>query len=182
MHGQPEFKNLKPYMPKGLDMKQLGHFMNQTFSGRLDVERIGRLRDTWKGKLVLKGVATEEDAEKAIQLGLDGIIISNHGGRQLDAGPSTIKSLEWIGKDFNGKIKIMMDSGIRTGPDIARTLVSGAEFTFMARSFMYAVAALGEKGGEHIIGLLKTQLQQVMEQIGCENIGDLPRHLVKRGQ
>ena len=181
-HGQPEFKNLKPYMPKGLDMKQLGHFMNQTFSGRLDVERIGRLRDTWKGKLVLKGVATEEDAEKAIQLGLDGIIISNHGGRQLDAGPSSIKSLEWIGKDFNGKIKIMMDSGIRTGPDIARTLASGAEFTFMARSFMYAVAALGEKGGEHIIGLLKTQLQQVMEQIGCENIGDLPQHLVKRGQ
>jgi L-lactate dehydrogenase (cytochrome) len=180
MHGKPEFKNLTPYMPKGLDMKQLGSFMNQTFSGRLDEERIARLRARWKGKLVLKGVATEEDTAMSIKLGLDGIIISNHGGRQLDAGPSTIKSLEWIKKSYQGKIKIMMDSGLRTGPDIARTIAAGAEFTFMARSFMYAVAALGEKGGEHIIGLLKTQLQQVMEQIGCESIGDLHRHLVKQ--
>lgn len=182
IHGQPEFKNLTPYMPKGLDMKQLGLFMNQTFSGRLNQEKIGRMRDRWKGKLVLKGVATESDTEMCIKLGLDGIIVSNHGGRQLDAGPSTIKSLEWIKKSYQGKIKIMMDSGLRTGPDIARTIASGAEFTFMARSFMYSVAALGAKGGEHMIGLLKTQLKQVMEQIGCENIGDLHQHLVKQGK
>src|SRR6266516_4388802 len=111
----------------------------------------------WKGKLVLKGVASEEDTEMAIKLGLDGIIVSNHGGRQLDAGQSSIKSLEPIVKKYKGRIKIMMDSGIRSGPDIARSLASGAEFTFMGRTFMYGVAALGDKGGDNIIAILKTQ-------------------------
>jgi L-lactate dehydrogenase (cytochrome) len=178
-HGQPEFATMKQYMPKGLDLKQLGLFMNQTFSGRLNEERIARLRDQWKGKLVLKGVATEADTAMAIKLGLDGIIVSNHGGRQLDAGPSTIKSLESIVPAYQGKIKIMMDSGLRSGPDIARTLAAGAEFTFLGRSFMYSVAALGNKGGHHIISLLKIQLQQVMEQIGCEFIKDFPKFLVE---
>ena len=157
-HGTPNFATMKPYMPKGLDMKKLGEFMNKTFSGRLNEEKIAPIRDKWKGKIVLKGVATEEDTEMAIKLGLDGIIVSNHGGRQLDAGQSTIKSLEPIVKKYKGKIKIIMDSGIRTGPDIARTLASGAEFTFLGRSFMYSVAALGNEGGNHIISILKTQL------------------------
>ena len=179
-HGIPGFATLKPYMPKQLDMKQLGLFMNQTFSGRLNAEKIAPIRDQWKGKIVLKGVATEEDTEMAIKLGLDGIIVSNHGGRQLDAGQSAIKSLEPIVKNYKGKIKIMMDSGIRSGPDIARTLASGAEFTFLGRSFMYSVAALGAKGGNHIISILKLQLQQVMDQIGCERIGDFRKHILKR--
>lgn len=178
--GQPGFANLKPYMPKGLDLKQLGAFMNQTFSGRLNEDRIARIRDRWKGKLVLKGVASVEDTALAIQLGLDGIILSNHGGRQLDAGPSSIKTLETIAPQFQRKIKIMLDSGLRTGPDVARTMAAGAEFTFMARSFMYSVAALGDKGGNHIISLLKIQLQQVMEQIGCEAVGDLPKYITSK--
>jgi len=133
----------------------------------------------WKGKLVLKGVANEADAEKAVRLGLDGIIVSNHGGRQLDAGESTIRPLVRIAKEYGDQIKVMMDSGIRSGPDIARTMASGAEFTFLGRSFMYGVAALGAKGGDHTISLLKMELQQVMEQICCENIGDFPNHLIK---
>jgi len=178
-NGIPGFATMKPYMPKDLNMKQLGQFMNRTFSGRLNEEKIAVIRDKWKGKIVLKGVASEEDAELAVKLGLDGIIVSNHGGRQLDAGQSTIKSLEPIVKNYNGKIKIMMDSGLRSGPDIARTLASGAEFTFLGRSFMYSVAALGNEGGNHIIALLKTQLKQVMEQVCCEKVGDLPVHLIK---
>lgn len=177
-YGQPNFETLKPYMPKNLDLKQLGHFMDQTFSGRLNEERIKPIRDMWKGKLVLKGVASEADVEKAIQLGLDGVIVSNHGGRQLDAGESTIKPLGRIAKKFGDQIEVMMDSGIRSGPDIARTLASGAKFTFMGRSFMYGVAALGNQGGNHTISLLKTQLQQVMEQICCENVQDFPNHLI----
>ena len=177
-HGTPNFATMKPYMPKGLDMKKLGEFMNKTFSGRLNEEKIAPIRDKWKGKIVLKGVATEEDTEMAIKLGLDGIIVSNHGGRQLDAGQSTIKSLEPIVKKYKGKIKIIMDSGIRTGPDIARTLASGAEFTFLGRSFMYSVAALGNEGGNHIISILKTQLQQVMEQISCGHVTDFKNHLI----
>jgi len=180
VHGQPSFETLKPYMPKNLDLKQLGNFMNQTFSGRLNEGKIKPIRDMWKGKLVLKGVANEADAEVAVRLGLDGIIVSNHGGRQLDAGESTIKPLVRIAKEYGDQIKVMMDSGLRSGPDIARTLASGAEFTFMGRSFMYGVAALGSQGGNHTISLLKTELQQVMEQICCENVQDFPKHLITK--
>ena len=178
-YGQPSFATLKPYMPKGLDLKQLGKFMDQTFSGRLNEEKIKPIRDMWKGKLVLKGVASEYDTEEAIRLGLDGIIVSNHGGRQLDAGQSTIKPLSTIAEKYGNKITVMMDSGIRTGPDVARAMASGAEFTFMGRSFMYGVSALGKNGGNHTISLLKTELQQIMEQLCCEKTSDFPNHLIK---
>ena len=176
-HGQPNFQTLKPYMDKNLTLKGLGGFMDQMFSGRLDDDKIAQIRDKWKGKIVLKGVASEADTEKAISLGLDGIIVSNHGGRQLDAGESTIKPLARIAPKYGHQIKVMMDSGMRSGPDIARCIASGAEFTFMGRSFMYGVSALGQSGGEHTIGLLKTQLQQVMDQICCERVEDLPGFL-----
>lgn len=176
--GQPEFKTLLPYIPKGLSLKHLGQFMNRTFSGRMNEERVKAIRDQWKGKLVLKGVASEEDTEAAIRMGVDGIIVSNHGGRQLNSGQSTIKPLQSISEKYKGQIKIMMDSGIRTGPDIASTLASGAEFAFLGRSFMYGVGALGKQGGNHTIELLKMELQQVMEQVCCERVSDLPNHLV----
>ncbi|HCZ36204.1 MAG TPA: alpha-hydroxy-acid oxidizing enzyme [Cytophagales bacterium] len=177
LHGTPEFATLKKYIPKGLNMKGLGQFMDKTFSGRLNKEKISAIRDQWKGKLVLKGVASEADAEMAVQLGLDGIIVSNHGGRQIDAGESGIHSLIPIERKYKHKIKIMMDSGIRSGPDVARALASGAEFTFLGRSFMYGVAALGEAGGDHTIAILKTQLQQVMNQVGCESANELVNYL-----
>ena len=119
-------------------------------------------------------MSTEADTERAISLGLDGVIVSNHGGRQLDAGQSTIKPLTRIAEKYGEQITVMMDSGIRSGPDIARTLSSGARFTFMGRSFMYGVSALGNAGGDHTISMLKTQLKQVMEQIGCRDINSLP--------
>jgi L-lactate dehydrogenase (cytochrome) len=178
-HGIPSFEVLKPYIPKGLDLKQLGKFMDQTFSGRLNEEKIKPIRDMWKGKLVLKGVASEYDAEEAIRLGLDGIIVSNHGGRQLDAGQSSIKPLTTIAEKYGDQIEVMMDSGVRSGPDVARAMASGAKFTFMGRSFMYGVSALGKRGGDHTISLLKTELQQVMEQLCCEKTSDFPNHLIK---
>ena len=179
INGQPNFEVLKPYMPKNLNLKQLGKFMNATFEGRLNKEKVMRLRDLWKGKLVIKGVESEADVETAIQLGLDGIIISNHGGRQVDIGQATITSLQNIVPKYKDKINIMMDSGIRGGADIGRALSSGADFTFLGRSFMYGVSALGKKGGDHTISILKAQLTQVMEQMCCENPYQLRENLIK---
>lgn len=176
-HGVPTFETLRPYTPEGLNLKQLGKFMDKTFSGRLNAERIKPIRDKWKGKLVLKGVATEEDTEEAIRLGFDGIIVSNHGGRQLDAGESTIAPLRRIAEKYKDQITIMMDSGMRSGPDMARALACGAEFTFMGRSFMYGAAALGTRGGDHTMTILKVQMQQIMDQLCCEKIEDLHKHL-----
>lgn len=174
-HGRPNFASLQPYMPGKLDLKALGGFMNRMFDGRLTEERIAQLRDRWKGKLVLKGVASLEDTEMAIKLGLDGVIVSNHGGRQLDAGESTIKPMAQIARAFGNQITVMMDSGIRSGVDVARTLSQGAAFTFLGRTFMYGVGALGKRGGDHTMHLLKTQLKQVMEQMSLENTKDLGR-------
>lgn len=179
MHGQPDFETMKKYMPEGMNLKHLGLFMDKTFNGRLSEDRVKAIRDKWKGNLVIKGIANTEDAQKAVDWGLDGIIVSNHGGRQLDAGESSIKPTIEIAKQFKNQIKIMMDSGIRTGPDIARALAASAEFTFLGRSFMYGVGALGEQGGDHTIQILKRQLQQVMEQCCCETPLDFPKYLAK---
>ncbi len=178
IHGQPAFKTMEKYMPKGLNLKKLGEFMDATFSGRLNEDRIASIRDQWKGKLVIKGVVNEIDAQKAINLGVDGLIVSNHGGRQLDAGQSSIVPMTHLAKKYKDEIKIMVDSGLRGGPDIARAMANGAEFTFMGRSFMYGVGALGKEGGNHTISLMKREFQQVMEQLCCENVVDLPKHLI----
>lgn len=178
IHGQPSFATLKPYMPKNLNLKRLGQFMDQTFEGRLTEEKIAPIRDMWKGKLIIKGIVNEKDAEKAIALGVDGIIVSNHGGRQLDAGQSSIRPMIHLAAKYGDRLTVMMDGGIRSGPDVARAMASGARFTFMGRPFMYGVGALGSKGGDHTIAMLKMQLQQVMEQLCCENVTDLPEHLI----
>ncbi|MEO0796120.1 MAG: alpha-hydroxy acid oxidase [Verrucomicrobiota bacterium] len=181
--GIPEFKTIKPYIPKGAqyDLKHLGAFMDNTFSGRLTGEKIKAIRDIWKGNLVIKGIVNPEDTEKAIRLGVDGIIVSNHGGRQLDAGESTIKPLTALSKDFGGQIKIMMDGGMHSGSDIAVSIASGADFCFLGRAPMYGVGALGSQGGDQVFSILKRQLQQVMEQLGCRSITHLPEHLLPVG-
>ncbi len=176
--GKPHFATMQKYMPRGLNMKKLGEYMNSTFAGRLDEAKIKTIRERWKGKLVIKGVATEEDMDASLKLGLDGVIISNHGGRQIDAGESTIHSLSSIVSKYRGKTKLMIDSGLRSGPDIARALASGADFTFLGRTFMYSVAALGKAGGQHAMAMLKVQLRQVMEQVCCHTTDKLSEHLV----
>ena len=178
IHGKPTFKTMMPYIPRGLNLQKLGEFMDITFSGRLNEERIASIRSKWKGTLIIKGIVGEQDAEKAIRLGADGLIISNHGGRQLDAGQSSIVSMTDLAKKYKNKIKIMVDSGLQSGPDIARAMASGAEFTFMGRSFMYGVGALGNEGGNHTISLIKKELLQVMEQLCCEKTSDFKNHLI----
>jgi len=179
INGQPSFETLKPYMPKNLNLNELATFMDATFSGRLDEDKIKRIRDLWKGKLVLKGAESIDDVEIAYRLGLDGVIISNHGGRQVDVGQATIDSLKSIAPIYKNKLKIMMDSGIRGGADVARVMAHGADFTFMGRTFMYGVSALGKQGGNHTISMLKAQLNQVMEQLSCADVHDLKDKLVK---
>ena len=175
--GAPEFQTMKQYIPKGLNMKHLGMFMNKTFSGRLTEDKIKAIRERWKGKIVIKGIVNPEDCGKAIRLGINGIIVSNHGGRQLDSGESTIVPLSKLVEKYKDQITIMMDSGIQSGPDIAAALATGAAFTFMGRTPMYGVGALGANGGDHTLTMLKQQLQQVMEQIACEKVQDFPNHL-----
>ena len=173
LNGKPNFETLKTYMRGKMNLRQLGKFMNDTFDGRLDEEKIKPIRDIWKGKIVLKGIASEIDIEKSISLGVDGIIVSNHGGRQLDAGSSTINSMISLVKKYEKRTTIMIDSGLRSGVDVARVMASGAKFCFLGRTFMYGVGALGNNGALHTFEMLKKQLNQVMIQIGCEKTSEL---------
>ena len=159
-------------------MKDFPAFWRKTFDGRLTESRVRSIREKWDGRIVIKGIVEPEEMEKAVKIGVDGVIISNHGGRQIDLGQSAIRSLQSLVAEFHDRILIMMDSGIRTGGDVAAAIASGAQFCFLGRTPMFSLAALGEAGGEHVVELLKYSLQQVMEQIGCERISDLPEHLV----
>lgn len=180
-HGIPSFATLKPYMEKGMDMSQLGQFMNRTFTGKVDIEKVQAIRDIWKGPLVLKGIATDEDMQAAIQIGADGVIVSNHGGRQIDAGESSINSLIKLAAnpEYKSKLKIMLDGGIRSGVDLARAHAVGSEFNFMGRPFMYGVGALGNEGGEHTINMFKTHLYQIMQQLTIERPDQFKDRLIK---
>ncbi|MFZ4260925.1 alpha-hydroxy acid oxidase [Sphingobacterium sp. HJSM2_6] len=179
-HGIPSFATLKPYMEKGLDLSQLGQFMNRTFTGKVNIEKVQAIRDIWKGPLVLKGIATDEDMQAAIAIGVDGVIVSNHGGRQIDAGESSIHSLIRLASNpaYKSKLKIMLDGGIRSGVDLARAHAVGSDFNFMGRPFMYGVGALGDEGGDHTINMFKAQLYQVMQQLTLENIQQFPGRLI----
>mgnify|MGYP000751878850 FL=1 len=177
--GKPEMQTLKPYMPKGMPTDQLAAFMNKTVMGRVDIEGLKPIRDFWQGPLVIKGLINQEDVAAAISLGADAVVMSNHGARQLDVGESPVAPLQKAASKYAKDIKIFMDSGLRSGSNIASALASGADFTFLGRPFVYGVGALGKKGGVHTINCLKTQLEQVMNQLGCAEIKDLPQFLVK---
>ncbi|MCL1077940.1 alpha-hydroxy-acid oxidizing protein [Parashewanella spongiae] len=176
--GKPEMQTLKPYMPKNLPADQLASFMNKTVMGRVDFEALKPLREQWNGPLVLKGLTHVDDVAAAVELGADGVVISNHGGRQLDIGVAPISVLPEISKKHASNIKIFMDSGLRNGPDIATALASGADLTFLGRPFLYGLGALGEKGAYHLINSLEQQLQQVMTQLRCATSDDLASRLV----
>ncbi|GAC16896.1 alpha-hydroxy acid oxidase [Aliiglaciecola lipolytica] len=177
--GEPQMQTLKPYMPKNMPVDQLAEFMNSTVMGRVDIEGLKPIRDQWQGPLVVKGLVSEADVQLAIELGADAVVLSNHGARQLDAGESPVQTIEQIAAKYGDKIKIFMDSGIRSGSHIACALAKGADFTFLGRSFVYGVGALGEKGGYHTINMLKKQLEQTMNQLRCASVKDLPDYLVR---
>src|SRR5690606_2572674 len=142
---------------KNINMNLLGKFIDATVTGLVDIGKLCVIIVKWKCMLAVIGVVCVQDAELCANIGVDGIIISNHGGRQIDAGESTINSLQRLSDNFKNKYKIMIDSGLRSGPDIGRALACGADFTFMGRPFMYGVAALGRRGGEHTIAMFKAQ-------------------------
>ena len=143
-----------------------------------DRAKIAPIREKWQGNLVVKGIVNPEDAEIAIKHGLDGMIVSNHGGRQLDRGQSTIVPMYKLVPEFSSKLTVMIDGGMYSGADVAACLACGADFAFMGRTPMFGVCALGQYGGHHTFEMLKKQLQQVMEQVGCAKAADLPKHLI----
>ncbi|WP_444897002.1 alpha-hydroxy acid oxidase [Microbulbifer sp. SSSA005] len=171
-YGLPKFKNLEPYIDTDNKKLELTEFMNTTTMGPLDFGSIKRIRDLWPHKLIIKGIMSEPDLQQAIKLGADGVILSNHGARQLDLGEATLPLLRRF-SSYQDRISLAIDSGIRSGVDIASACGLGANFCFLGRFFMYSVCALGNEGANHAIYLLKAQMMQVMQQVGANTLKDL---------
>ena len=170
--GIPKLKMIEPH-PEFKEMMSVGGFMDNYVGGNLTWDYVQILRDYWKGPVVLKGILHEKDAIKAAELGFDGIVVSNHGGRQLDAAVSSIEVLPKIVNAVSGRIKVLFDSGIRTGLDIIRAIALGADFVLIGRPFVYGVCALQEFGGHHVYQILKEEMENNMRQLGVQNLSGI---------
>ena len=182
--GVPEFVNLKPYLTDGQShnvnksIRASTKFISGRLGGHVTAERFALIRELWPGKLLAKGVLDPGDAKGYLALGADGLVVSNHGGRQLDAAPSAVAVLPSIRAAVGPDVPLIVDSGVRCGLDIARMLDLGADFVLMGRPFLYALAALDRQGGEHVMKILKAELEAAMGQIGCPTLKELPSFLV----
>jgi L-lactate dehydrogenase (cytochrome) len=166
-HGQPRFGNLRPYTRDPADVDKVAEFVRREMGGAFTWDEVARYRDRWKRPLVVKGVLHPGDAEKCVALGVDGIVVSNHGGRQVEALPASIDVMPAIARAVGGRAAVMLDSGVRSGLDVMRALALGAEMTFAGKAFLWGLGALGAEGPSHVIDLFIDELTSVLGQVGA---------------
>lgn len=177
--GLPEFANLVPYMDsQTMGMQDAAEFIRTTLRDVVDLACLQWLREHWQGKLIVKGVLSVEDAVAVRDIGADAIVVSNHGGRQLDAAPAPAELLVKIVDAVGSDLTVLADSGVESGVDIARYLAQGAQAVLAGRAFMYGVGAGQQTGSDRCAELLRLELQQVMSQLHCRRPQNLPQNLV----
>jgi L-lactate dehydrogenase (cytochrome) len=179
--GLPRFANLERYAGSQRGAQSLARLMASQTSAKFDWPAFRAIRARWKGPLILKGVLHPGDAQMAADAGADGIVVSNHGGRQLDSAPAPIDMVAPIAAAVSGRLAIMLDGGIETGEDIARALAAGADFVLIGRALLWAVAALGPVNGARMgIEALQQELLLAMGQLGCRIVADIAGIAVQR--
>ena len=171
-NGLPRFHTLERYVNRAT-LRQLAGFVGASLGGSLSWDYLAETCELWPGPVVVKGILHPDDAERCVETGADAVVVSNHGGRQLDAAPAAIEALDPIVERIGGRVPVLFDGGVRSGLDIARALALGADFTFTGRSFMFGLCALGAGGAEFVASLFEQQLTSVMHQLGCENLTEL---------
>jgi (S)-mandelate dehydrogenase len=178
--GAPRFENLKELLPPGADSALAGvRFMGTQINSKLSWADMEHVRRRWQGKLVLKGILSVDDARRAAEIGADGIVLSNHGGRQLDSCVSGVELVPAVSAEVGGKLCLLVDGGFQRGSDVLKAIALGAHGVMIGRATLYGLAAGGRPGVTHALGLLRTEMERALTLLGCRNLGELGRHLVR---
>lgn len=172
--------NISTYLGKNVSLEDYMGYLGANFDPSISWSDLEWIRDFWKGPMVIKGILDPEDAKDAVRFGADGIIVSNHGGRQLDGALSSARALPAIADAVKGQIKILADSGIRNGLDIVRMLALGADCTMIGRAFIYALAAEGGAGVSNLLSLLEKEMRVAMTLTSVKNVSEITGDLLVR--
>jgi L-lactate dehydrogenase (cytochrome) len=160
------------------DPSSLASWTAEAFDQALDWNRVKQLIDMWEGKVILKGIMDVEDAKMAVKVGADAIIVSNHGGRQLDGALSSIKLLPSIVAAVGDKIEVHMDSGIRSGQDVLKALALGAKGVMIGRAYVYGLGAMGQQGVTKALEVIHKELDTTMALCGKRDVKDVDRSIL----
>ena len=178
--GAPEFANLMEFLPPGRRSALQGvRYMATQVNASLGWADIERFRARWKGKLVLKGLLCVEDARRAVETGADAVVLSNHGGRQLDCAVAGLELVEEVAAEMAEKLTILVDGGFRRGSDVLKALALGAHGVMIGRAALYGLAAGGEAGVAHVLDLLRVEMERAMTLLGCRSADELGPQLIR---
>ncbi|MGB9096874.1 alpha-hydroxy acid oxidase [Erwinia sp.] len=179
--GMPGFGNLQPYTPPEFQRGAGGaSYFSQQMDSALSWETLRWVREQWQGTLLVKGVLTVSDAQQAIELGAQGVVLSNHGGRQLDGTVSPMEMLPEIRAALGSEATILIDSGFRRGTDVVKALALGANAVLLGRPMLYAVASYGQAGVEQALAIMHSEIDRTLAQLGCRSLKDLGPHLLRK--
>lgn len=174
LNGRPhDLGNISTYLGKTTGLEDYIGWLGNNFDPSISWKDLDWIREYWDGPMVIKGILDPEDAKDAVRFGADGIVVSNHGGRQLDGVLSSARALPPIADAVKGEIKILADSGIRNGLDIVRMLALGADICMLGRAFIYALAADGSAGVSNLLELLDKEIRVAMTLTGAKTIADI---------
>ena len=183
LRGRPhDLGNVSAYLGHRIHLEDYIGWLGENFDPAIGWRDLEWIREFWKGSMVLKGILDPEDAREAVRFGADGIVVSNHGGRQLDGVLSSARALPAIADAVQGDLTILVDSGIRSGLDVVRMLALGADGVLLGRAFVYALAAAGEQGVAHVLDLIASEMRVAMTLTGARAVGEISREsLVRAG-
>lgn len=180
-HGVPWFDNIVDFMPPEAKSARTGvAYFNKLFSPNISWDDVSWLREAWPHKLLIKGVLSVNDAQRAADAGCDGIILSNHGGRQLDVCVAPIEVLPEIARAVGNRITVIVDSGFRRGGDVVKAIALGADAVMLGRATLYGLTAGGEAGVSHALEILMNEIDRTLGQLGCRSLADVHPGMIAR--
>ena len=179
IHGRPmTMGNLESLLGSNAVLADLMGWVGRNFDASVTWDDVDWVRKQWEGPLIIKGILDAEDARAAVANGVDGIVVSNHGGRQLDGAMSTARALPRIADAIAGRMPILVDGGVRSGLDVVRMLALGADFVLMGRAWAYALAARGEAGVAHVLKLIDAEMRVAMSLTACTRISEIDEQIL----